>query len=332
MRVTWIKCAVFLAGFLFLGCSDASNSIDVQRQLQTDSMTEEEVYSSDSPSAESLQLDQKTILEAIPAHISEKICVGEITQSLDADIDICKDNVVMKGTLELREFTEDEVKSLLKNSKFIDNPDELDIEIDGSYLCIRKNGYKKYQEIIDTETCDINELSKCADDFLQEFDDHWIQKEGNAFSAEEGNIYNFQAVAMLHDTILEMKSKPVSFRSDGSLLNGKLGDFEIQADYKVQEETEASLMEFSEIIENLKKLLQDGTIVPVPSGEAIKKVRLCYMVEQHAKTYDFYPVWNFEVSYTAEWLKGSDGPHATRYVVLDACTGELVEYHIGGPE
>ena len=119
MRVTWIKCAVFFAGFLFLGCSDASNSIDVQRQLQTDSMTEEEVYSSDIPSAESLQLDQKTILEAIPAHISEKICVGEITQSLDADIDICKDNVVMKGTLELREFTEDEVKSLSKTANLL---------------------------------------------------------------------------------------------------------------------------------------------------------------------------------------------------------------------
>ena len=37
--------------------------------------------------------------------------------------------------------------------------------------------------------------------------------------------------------------------------------------------------------------------------------------------------------YVADWLKdGGDDPHVTRYVVLNACTGELVEHHIGGVE
>lgn len=57
------------------------------------------------------------------------------------------------------------------------------------------------------------------------------------------------------------------------------------------------------------------------------------MAESKGKNYTFYPVWNFEMPYVADWLKdGGDDPHVTRYVVLNACTGELVEHHIGGVE
>lgn len=86
-----------------------------------------------------------------------------------------------------------------------------------------------------------------------------------------------------------------------------------------------------DVIIKLKQKTVPG-IEPVPSGQAIQKIQLCYMVEQHGKKYDFYPVWNFEVAYTADWLKDAEGPHAQRYVVLNACNGELVEYHIGGVE
>ena len=101
----------------------------------------------------------------------------------------------------------------------------------------------------------------------------------------------------------------------------------------IEEENEVSLMGFSDILKSFEILMDSGMIAPAPSGQTVDKIQLCYMAESKGRNYTFYPVWNFEMPYVADWLKDcGDGPHVTRYVVLNACTGELVEHHIGGVE
>ena len=138
---------------------------------------------------------------------------------------------------------------------------------------------------------------------------------------------------MIHGTLLEKKSQPKAYSSSGTLIDGKLGSLSIHADYMIKEENEVSLMGFCDILKSFEILMDSGMIAPAPSGQTVDKIQLCYMAESKGKNYTFYPVWNFEMPYVADWLKDcGDGPHVTRYVVLDACTGELVEHHIGGIE
>ena len=89
-------------------------------------------------------------------------------------------------------------------------------------------------------------------------------------------------------------------------------------------------MPFDELLSAFEKLLSGGTIRPVGSGQPVETIRLCYMVENTENGYEYYPVWNFEVSYVSEMLKDFGGYRQTRYVVLDARDGKLVDYNNGG--
>ena len=168
---------------------------------------------------------------------------------------------------------------------------------------------------------------------MQQLGSEQVVKEENSYRGKNGDVYEFWTTAMIHSTLLEKKSQPKAYSSSGTLIDGKLGSLSIHADYMIEEENEVSLMGFSDILKSFEILMDSGMIAPAPSGQTVDKIQLCYMAESKGRNYTYYPVWNFEMPYVADWLKDcGDGPHVTRYVVLNACTGELVEHHIGGVE
>lgn len=339
---------VLLSGILLCGYVNASGAMTVEKQAEKPAaeMAKTIAIKDYSMSAgivpvvaeggfERLQSalpDQKDILSAVPERVVKEISVGDLTQSIDADVIVAADETVTQGKLLQRAFTEEEVRDLLRGSDFADDVDELEIIIDGSFLCIRDRNYEINQVGGEDGNYESEELWQRAEALMRQIGSQQVIKSGYAFEGNGGEIYNFETTAVHHGLLLERQSLPIAFICGGSLVNGKIGELNIQVDYSLQEEEEASLMNFDDIVASLEALLQDGVIEPVPSGQAIQKIQLCYMVEQHGKKYDFYPVWNFEVAYTADWLKDAEGPHAQRYVVLNACNGELVEYHIGGVE
>lgn len=314
------------------GCADSSDSMEAQKEAMTAAQTQALQKSGNEATMEAVPLSQAEILAAVPARVTMEVTGEDETQKIDAEV-ILPDHAIMTGTLEKRDFSEDEIKEYLKDSKFVDDMERLDILIDPDVIVIRDTAYNKNPDMeTENKDADLNAYQQLANELMQQLGSEQKAVEGTSYLGSDGEVYDFRTTAMIHDTLVEANSQPKAYSSGGTLIDGKLSELSIYADYLVKDEEEASLMEFSDILKAFETLMENGAIVPTPSGQPVETIRLCYMADARGNKYTFYPVWNFEVSYTAEWLKGDDGPHATRYVVLDACTGELVEHHIGGVE
>ena len=325
--------ALLLVGLMLGGCADSSDSLAAQKEAMTAAQTQAVKESGNEATTEAAPLSQAEILAAVPATVTAEFTSSEGTQKIDAEV-ILPEETFTTGILEPRDFSEKEIKELLKGSKFVDNVEQLQIIIESDLITIYDVDYEKNQEAeSEEELPNTAEYQQLANELMQQLGSEQVVKEENSYRGKNGDVYEFWTTAMIHSTLLEKKSQPKAYSSSGTLIDGKLGSLSIHADYMIEEENEVSLMGFSDILKSFEILMDSGMIAPAPSGQTVDKIQLCYMAESKGRNYTFYPVWNFEMPYVADWLKDcGDGPHVTRYVVLNACTGELVEHHIGGVE
>ena len=325
--------ALLLVGLMLGGCADSSDSLAAQKEAMTAAQTQAIQESGNEVTTETSPLSQAEILAAVPSTVTEEFTSSEGTQKIDAKV-ILPEGTFTTGTLEPRDFSEEEIKELLKESKFVDDVEQLQIIIESDLITIYDVDYEKNQEAeSEEELPNTAEYQQLANELMQQLGSEQVVKEENSYRGKNGDVYEFWTTAMIHGTLLEKKSQPKAYSSSGTLIDGKLGSLSIHADYMIKEENEVSLMGFSDILKSFEILMDSGMIAPAPSGQTVDKIQHCYMAESKGRNYTFYPVWNFEMPYVADWLKDcGDGPHVTRYVVLNACTGELVEHHIGGVE
>ena len=325
--------ALLLVGLMLGGCADSSDSLAAQKEAMTAAQTQAIQESGNEVTTETSPLSQAEILAAVPKTVTEEFTSSEGVQKIDAEV-ILPEGMFTTGTLEPRDFSEEEIKELLKESKFVDDVEQLQIIIESDLITIYDVDYEKNQEAeSEEELPNTAEYQQLANELMQQLGSEQVVKEENSYRGKNGDVYEFWTTAMIHGTLLEKKSQPKAYSSSGTLIDGKLGSLSIHADYMIEEENEVSLMGFSDILKSFEILMDSGMIAPAPSGQTVDKIQLCYMAESKGRNYTFYPVWNFEMPYVADWLKDcGDGPHVTRYVVLNACTGELVEHHIGGVE
>ena len=324
---------ILILSVLITGCADSSDSLAAQKEAMTAAQTQAIQESGNEVTTETSPLSQAEILAAVPSTVTEEFTSSEGTQKIDAKV-ILPEGTFTTGTLEPRDFSEEEIKELLKESKFVDDVEQLQIIIESDLITIYDVDYEKNQEAeSEEELPNTAEYQQLANELMQQLGSEQVVKEENSYRGKNGDVYEFWTTAMIHGTLLEKKSQPKAYSSSGTLIDGKLGSLSIHADYMIKEENEVSLMGFSDILKSFEILMDSGMIAPAPSGQTVDKIQLCYMAESKGRNYTFYPVWNFEMPYVADWLKDcGDGPHVTRYVVLNACTGELVEHHIGGVE
>ena len=322
--------ALLLVGLMLGGCADSSDSMAAQKEAMTVAQTQAVQESGNEATTEAAPLSQAEILAAVPSTVTEEFTSSEGTQKIDAKV-ILPEGTFTAGTLEPRDFSEEEIKELLKESKFVDDVEQLQIIIESDLITIYDVDYEKNQEAeSEEELPNTAEYQQLANELMQQLGSEQVVKEENSYRGKNGDVYEFWTTAMIHSTLLEKKSQPKAYSSSGTLIDGKLGSLSIHADYMIEEENEVSLMGFSDILKSFEILMDSGMIAPAPSGQTVDKIQLCYMAESKGRNYTFYPVWNFEMPYVADWLKDcGDGPHVTRNVVLNACTGELVEHHIG---
>ena len=324
---------ILILSVLITGCADSSDSLAAQKEAMTAAQTQAIQESGNEVTTETSPLSQAEILAAVPSTVTEEFTSSEGTQKIDAKV-ILPEGTFTTGTLEPRDFSEEEIKELLKESKFVDDVEQLQIIIESDLITIYDVDYEKNQEAeSEEELPNTAEYQQLANELMQQLGSVQVVKEENSYRGKNGDVYEFWTTAMIHGTLLEKKSQPKAYSSSGTLIDGKLGSLSIHSDYMIKEENEVSLMGFSDILKSFEILMDSGMIAPAPSGQTVDKIQLCYMAESKGRNYTFYPVWNFEMPYVADWLKDcGDGPHVTRYVVLNACTGELVEHHIGGVE
>ena len=324
---------ILILSVLITGCADSSDSLAAQKEAMTAAQTQAIQESGNEVTTETSPLSQAEILAAVPKTVTEEFTSSEGVQKIDAEV-ILPEGTFTTGTLEPRDFSEEEIKELLKESKFVDDVEQLQIIIESDLITIYDVDYEKNQEAeSEEELPNTAEYQQLANELMQQLGSEQFVKEENSYRGKNGEVYEFWTTAMIHSTLLEKKSQPKAYSSSGTLIDGKLGSLSIHADYMIEEENEVSLMGFSDILKSFEILMDSGMIAPAPSGQTVDKIQLCYMAESKGRNYTFYPVWNFEMPYVADWLKDcGDGPHVTRYVVLNACTGELVEHHIGGVE
>ena len=324
---------ILILSVLITGCADSSDSLAAQKEAMTAAQTQAIQESGNEVTTETSPLSQAEILAAVPKTVTEEFTSSEGVQKIDAEV-ILPEGTFTTGTLEPRDFSAEEIKELLKESKFVDDVEQLQIIIESDLITIYDVDYEKNQEAeSEEELPNTAEYQQLANELMQQLGSEQVVKEENSYRGKNGDVYEFWTTAMIHSTLLEKKSQPKAYSSSGTLIDGKLGSLSIYADYMIKEESEASLLEFSDILKSFETLIDSGMIAPAPSGQTVDKILLCYMAESQGRNYTFYPVWNFEMPYVADWLKDcGDGPHVTRYVVLNACTGELVEHHIGGVE
>lgn len=324
---------ILILSVLITGCADSSDSLAAQKEAMTAAQTQAIQESGNEVTTETSPLSQAEILAAVPSTVTEEFTSSEGTQKIDAKV-ILPEGTFTTGTLEPRDFSEEEIKELLKKSKFVDDVEQLNFIMESDLITIYNAGYEKNQESeSEEELPNTAEYQQLANELMQQLGSEQVVKEENSYRGKNGDVYEFWTTAMIHGTLLEKKSQPKAYSSSGTLIDGKLGSLSIHADYMIKEENEVSLMGFSDILKSFEILMDSGMIAPAPSGQTVDKIQLCYMAESKGRNYTFYPVWNFEMPYVADWLKDcGDGPHVTRYVVLNACTGELVEHHIGGVE
>ena len=146
--------ALLLVGLMLGGCADSSDSMAAQKEAMTMAQTQALQESGNDAIAEAAPLSQAEILAAVPARVTMEVTGEDGTQKIDAEV-ILPDQVIMAGTLEKRDFSEDGIKDYLKDSKFIDDMERLDILIDPDVIVIRDTAYDKDPDM-ETENKDVD--------------------------------------------------------------------------------------------------------------------------------------------------------------------------------
>lgn len=94
--------------------------------------------------------------------------------------------------------------------------------------------------------------------------------------------------------------------------------------YTPEEQTEAELLDFAEILEKVEIYAKAGFIRLPKNGSPVSEISLEYYVENTADGMIFYPVWNFRVSsiLNSPMLLGRD---TDDLFYIDAVNGMLVK-------
>lgn len=283
--------------------------------------------------ASASEVDTAALLSQLPEHVTKEITVGNETQEIDADVICTNEDDIREGTFQEREFSEEEVREAVTASGFQEADESIALSIDGSYLSWQDLDQDKGGGIEESE----ESLSSLTDSCKSRIEALLAQLNVNQeiVSCEYGTrggseVFRYETSGFYNGIPFEWTDSTIAFSGSGEMIDGSLASFCIVAEYSVASETTASLLPFDSILDCFAALLENGTISCVSSGQPVETIKLCYMLEKTEGSYQFYPVWNFEVEYTADWLKGSFLEEATRYVVLDARTGELIDYNDGG--
>ena len=284
---------ILILSVLITGCADSSDSLAAQKEAMTAAQTQAIQESGNEVTTETSPLSQAEILAAVPKKVTEEFTSSEGVQKIDAEV-ILPEGTFTTGTLEPRDFSEEEIKELLKESKFVDDVEQLQIIIESDLITIYDVDYEKNQEAeSEEELPNTAEYQQLANELMQQLGSEQVVKEENSYRGKNGDVYEFWTTAMIHGTLLEKKSQPKAYSSSGTLIDGKLGSLSIHADYMIKEENEVSLMGFSDILKSFEILMDSGMIAPAPSGQTVDKIQLCYMAESKGRNYTFYPVWTF---------------------------------------
>ena len=117
---------------------------------------------------EAAPLSQAEILAAVPERVTMEVTGEDGTQKIDAEV-ILPDQAIMAGTLEKRDFSEDGIKDYLKDSKFVDDMERLDILIDPDVIVIRDTAYDKDPDMeAENEDADLNAYQQLANELMRQ--------------------------------------------------------------------------------------------------------------------------------------------------------------------
>ncbi|MCD8022630.1 MAG: hypothetical protein LUF30_06555 [Lachnospiraceae bacterium] len=288
------------------------------------------------------EVDTADLLSQLPEHVTKEIEVGSETQEIDEDVICTNEGDLKEGTFQEREFSEEEVREAVAASGFQAADESVSLSIDGSFLSWQDLDQDKGGRIEEAEEAEGAGAAEAASSSLADSCKSRIEAllaqlnvNQEIVSCEYGTrggseVFRYETSGFYNGIPFEWTDSTIAFSGNGEMTDGSLASFCIVADYCVESETTASLLPFDSILNRFAALLENGTIQCVSSGQPVETIKLCYMLEKTEGSYQFYPVWNFEVEYTADWLRGSSLEEATRYVVLDARTGELIDYNDGG--
>ena len=208
--------ALLLVGLMLGGCADSSDSMAAQKEAMTVAQTQAVQESGNEATTEAAPLSQAEILAAVPKTLTEVIL---------------PDQAIMAGTLEKRDFSEDGIKDYLKDSKFIDDMERLDILIDPDVIVIRDTAYDKDPDMeTENKDVDLNAYQQLANELMQQLGSEQKVDEGTSYLGSDGEVYDFRTTAMIHDTLVEANSQPKAYSSGGTLIDGKLSELSIYAE------------------------------------------------------------------------------------------------------
>lgn len=266
-----------------------------------------------------------------PETVQDVITTASGEQKIDAVVIYAGDGGVTEGTLCDRFFTEEEIVSGLSDCGYQVEKSNISLSEEGRLMNYFGSNYSKRESI---ESKADQQFSLNYSDQVQAVLDALKihQKIQTYESGTDGdrNIFQFETSAVYENVPMEYNDNSFSFSGYGEMIDSNLESLTIISDFVPKNVREANIMPFSNIFSKFEELIKNGNIKPVSSGQAVDKIQMCYMVEKTEEEYEYYPVWNFEVPYTEEWLKGSNMAEATHYVVLDARTGDIVDYNNGG--
>lgn len=270
----------------------------------------------------------------LPESVKKTIITDSGKQEINAVVECTTEGKVTEGTLENRIFSIDEAKEAMEKCGYSTENGKLEIIVEQG-LFIKDERFKKnLGEVKESGQDGGEELVAKIEEFLAELQLHQkVENYSIETTEEEGDIFSFETAGVYKGLPMESllsESGGSLFSGYGELIQGELSELMIISDFKEKETKETGLLAFGEIISAYEKLMDDGVVRGVASGQPIERIRMAYMVENTQNGYEYYPVWNFEVPYVADWLKGSNTPQESRYVVLDARNGNLVDYNSGG--
>lgn len=270
----------------------------------------------------------------LPESVEKTITTDSGKQEINAAVECTIEGKVTEGTLENRTFSIDGAKEAMEKCGYSTEDGNLEIIVEQGLL-IRDERFKKnLGEVKESSQDGGEEFIAKVEEFFSELQLHQkVESYSIEVTEEEEEIFSFETTGVYKGLSMESllsESGGSLFSGYGELIQGELAELMVISDFQEKETKEAGLLDFSEIISAYEKLMDDGVIRCVASGQPIERIRMAYMVEKTQNGYEYYPVWNFEVSYVADWLKGSNTPQESRYVVLDARNGNLVDYNSGG--
>lgn len=182
---------LFLIAVMLSSCADASDSLAAQKEAMTAAQTQAVKESGNEATTEAAPLSQAEILAAVPTTVTEEFTSSEGTQKIDAEV-ILPEGTFMTGILEPRDFSEKEIKELLKDSKFVDDVEQLNFIMESDLITIYNAGYEKNQESeSEEELQNAVEYQQLANELMQQLGSEQVVKEENSYHGKMEMFMNF---------------------------------------------------------------------------------------------------------------------------------------------